>query len=339
MELTNSIIQRAVAPAKTAADLLTDVMRFRRIAGPDASCGTLPCQSCLAPHMQKVMTAIALKEPITFVLPAFPGKSPNPNKVLGPLPDMAEQLALEFLGHLCERVRKYHSPGARVILCSDGRVFSDAVGMREEDVTAYQRELSRMIERLDLSSISTYNLDDSYEGQNFIQMRRDLMAQYGKSLDVLRAMVRDGGNRIGGRENEDAHRLYCGITRFLVEDAMRPGQTQSRTAIQKECRIRAYEVIQRSNAWSELIANRFPDAVRLSIHPQICGAKKLGIRLVGNENWMTPWHGVAVDVGGRFLLLKRSQAEALGARVVYSAGRASHYELAVAQQLAKVSGV
>jgi pyoverdine/dityrosine biosynthesis protein Dit1 len=211
--------------------------------------------------------------------------------------------------------------------------------MHEEDVTAYQREISRMIESLGLSSISTFNLDDLYEEQNFMHMRRELMEQFGKPLDVLRTMVRDGGNRIGGRENEDAHRLYCGITRFLVEDAMHPGQTRSRTSVQKECRVRAYEVIQRSNAWSELIANQFPDAVRLSIHPQACGSSKIGIRLVGNDSWMTPWHGVAVDVGGRFLLLKRAQAEALGARVVYSAGRASHYELTVAQQLAKVSGV
>lgn len=314
-------------------------MRFRRVAGAHVSCGKLPCQMCLAPHLQKVATAIAQRKPITFVLPAFPGKSPNPNKVLGPLPDMAEWCALEFLGHLCERIRKYHAPGARILLCSDGRVFSDVIGMREDDVTAYQRELSQMIERLGLSSLSTFNLEDSYPGQNFINMRQELMEQFGKPLALLKAMVRDGGNRIGGRENEDAHLMYCGMTRFLVEDSMRPGQTQSRTAIQKECRIRAYEVIRRSNAWSELIAQQFPDAVRLSIHPQKCGARKLGIRLVGNENWMTPWHGVAVDVGGRFLLLKRSQAEALGARLIQSGGRASHYELTATQQLAKVSGV
>jgi pyoverdine/dityrosine biosynthesis protein Dit1 len=324
--------------ARTAAHLLTDVMRFRRLAGAHESCGAVPCSACLAPHLRKVASAIAQRKPVTFVLPAFPGKSPNPNKVLGLLPDMAEQRALEFLGHLCERIRKYHAPGARIILCSDGRVFSDVVGMREDDVTAYQREISRMIATLGLTSVSTFNLDDSCSGQDFSKMRRELMEEYGKPLDVLKTMVRDGGNRIGGRENEDAHHLYCGITRFLVEDAHHPGQTRSRTSIQKECRVRAYEVIQRSNAWSELIAHRFPDAVRLSIHPQTCGSNKLGIRLVANENWMTPWHGVAVDVGGRFLLLKRSQAEALGARMVHSAGRPSHFELTAVQPLAKAIG-
>ncbi len=320
--------------AEIAADLMADVMRFRRVAGHQGSCVTLPCSACLAPHLTKVISAITQGNPITFVLPAFPGKSPNPEKVLGPLPDMAERRALEFLDHLCDRVQRHHLPGARVILCSDGRVFSDAVGMREEDVTAYQHEISRMIEELHLTSVSTFNLDDLYEGLDFSQMRRELMERYGKPLNILKDMIRQGGKPYSSLENEEAHRMYCGITRFLVEDATRFGQTQSRTAVQKECRNRAHEVIQRSNAWSELIANQFPEAVRLSIHPQSCGAKKIGIRLVGAESWMTPWHSVAVDLGGRFILLKRSQAEALGAQIVYSAGRPSHYHLTETQCLA-----
>src|SRR5262249_28039756 len=158
--------------------LLTDVMRFRRVAGAHASCGAVPCEACLAPHLQKVLNAIVQRRPITFVLPAFPGKSPNPNKVLGPLPDTAERLALEFLEHLCDRVRKFHAPGARILLCSDGRVFSDVVGMREDDVTDYQNELSRMIE-MGLKSVSTFNLDDLFAEQNFTNMREELMRAYG----------------------------------------------------------------------------------------------------------------------------------------------------------------
>jgi L-tyrosine isonitrile synthase len=315
-----------------ATKLLADVMQHRRMAGPTA-CGP-SCTECSAPHLAKVISAIEQGKPITFVLPAFPGKSPNPAKVLGTLPDMAERRALEFLGQLCERVRQVYAPGARVILCSDGRVFSDAVGMREEDVTAYQREISRMIQELSLDCISTFNLDDVYVGQSFAEMRSQLMEQYGAPLEALQAKVREG-KVPGNRESEEANRMYCGITRFLVEDAMHPGQTQSRTSIQKECRVRAYEVIQKSNAWSELIAERFPDAVRLSIHPQACGAKKLGIRLMEADSWMTPWHGVAVEVSGKFVLLKRSQAEALGARMVQTAGRPSHYELAEMRELSR----
>jgi pyoverdine/dityrosine biosynthesis protein Dit1 len=310
-----------------ATDILVDVMRFRRMANPQSSCVKSPCPACLARHLPPVISAIENEQPITFVLPGFPGKSPNLTKVLGPLPDMAERCSIKFLSHLCDRIRRHYSSGARVVLCSDGRVFSDVVGFHDEDVTAYQLEVSNIIQELSLGSIITFNLDHVYRGLTYDQMRFELMDQYGEALDLLKAAVRQGGQPNSDPEHRDALRLYRGITRFLVEDAMHPSQKQTRTAIQKACRIRAYEVIQRSTAWGKLIAKHFPNSVRLSIHPQACNSGKLGIHLMEAESWMTPWHGVAVDVGGRFVLLKRAQAEALGARLVTRKGRPSHFEL------------
>ena len=107
-------------------------------------------------------------------------------------------------------------------------------------------------------------------------------------------------------------------------------------SIQKESRVRAYTVIQRSKAWGELVEKYFPDAVRLSIHPQACGSKKLGIKLIEPDNWQTPWHGVAVLVDGRYTLLKRAQAESLGAHLVTRFGRPSHYVLADKEKLSQL---
>lgn len=276
------------------------------------------------------------RRPVTLVLPAFPGKSPNPAKVLGTLPDMAERQALEFLQRLCDQVKEYYSPGAHIILCSDGRVFSDVVGMRDDDITVYQNELTRIIAESGFTSLSTFDLDDLYAGLNFDQMRAKLMEQHGEPIETLKSSVSRGKHEESAMEDKEAHRLYCGITRFLVEDAMTPGQKRSKTAIQKECRVRAYSVIQRSKAWGEWVEAQFPYAVRLSIHPQDCGGKKLGIRLIEPDNWMTPWHGVAVEVGGRFILLKRSQADQLGARLIHIDGRPSHYTLSNEAELTKL---
>lgn len=325
---------------KIAYDILIDVMQFRRVSGAPTACATSACQECLNPHLKKIISAVTKNLPVTFVLPAFPGKSPNLTKVLGALPDMAERRALEFLQHLCDRVKKYYSPGARIILCSDGRVFSDVVGLRDEDVTAYQRELARIITEAGLTSISTFDLDDLYHGLSFDQMRTQLMEQFGEGLDVIKATISRGGKNIDRTVDDvEANRLYCGITRFLVEDATFPGQKESRTAIQKECRTRAYAVIQRSKAWGDWVEEQFPDAVRLSIHPQSCGSKKIGIRLIGHDHWLTPWHGVAVEVRGQFILLKRSQAEELGAQLIHLEGRPSHYILADEKELTKLQGV
>src|SRR5690348_17314362 len=72
-----------------AMDILAEVMRFRRTSGSQTPCPTSPCPKCSEPHLSKIVSAVAQRRPVTFVLPAFPGKSPNPAKVLGPLPDMA----------------------------------------------------------------------------------------------------------------------------------------------------------------------------------------------------------------------------------------------------------
>lgn len=325
--------------AQISKNILIDVMQFRRTSDPHTMCDSATCEQCQNPHLSKIMAAVSKNQPVTFVLPAFPGKSPNLAKVLGPLPDMAERCALEFLQTLCDRIQHYHSPGARIILCSDGRVFSDVVGMRDDDVTNYQNEISKMIETLGLTSISTFNLEELYGHLSFDEMRMQLMHEFGESLDLLKESVSRGKHAHASVDDIESHRLYLGITRFLFEDALAPGQTQSRTRLQKESRVRAYSVIQRSKAWGELVGKQFADSVRLSIHPQTCGSKKLGIRMIEPDNWQTPWHGVAVQVDGRYILMKRSEAESLGARLVTRFGRASHYVLKNKGDLQKLHGV
>jgi L-tyrosine isonitrile synthase len=95
-------------------------------------------------------------------------------------------------------------------------------------------------------------------------------------------------------------------------------------------RARAVEVVRRSDAWSRLVDGAFPDALRLSIHPQPRGSSKLGIHVMDGDRgdaWLTPWHGVAVLRAGRFALMRRVDAEALGAHVVIHDGRPSHMEI------------
>lgn len=312
----------------TAKRILGDILSFRRASGPQDEKHSIDCPFCSEQHLNKIKMAIHKQKPVPFVLPAFPGKSPNPNKVLGFLPDKAEMLALQFLKSLSLRIKEYYSPGIEIVICSDGRVFSDVIGMDESNVSAYQNQLENFIEQLTLSNIKIFNLDDHYPETNYLAMREALMEAYGDSLANLQTKVRNGRSQSANLEERNANRMYCGITRFLVEDANHPRQTLSKTALQKECRRKAYEVIRRSNAWSELIAQQFPEHVRLSIHPQLCGSKKIGIRLVASESWMTPWHGVAVQTADGYVLQKRFEAIASGAKLVYAEnGLPSHFRL------------
>jgi pyoverdine/dityrosine biosynthesis protein Dit1 len=103
----------------------------------------------------------------------------------------------------------------------------------------------------------------------------------------------------------------------------------SKSQAKKQLRARAYEVVRRSEAWGSLIANVFPAALRLSIHPQPDPSTKIGINLLGvRDPWLTPWHGVAVVGADGTMLMHRHEAEGLGAVVVHEDGRPSHMELA-----------
>jgi pyoverdine/dityrosine biosynthesis protein Dit1 len=261
---------------------------------------------------------MARGEPIVFALPGFPGKSPNLYKVLGHVPDKAEWVALGFLQSLCERIRAEYAPGARVVICSDGRVFSDLVGMSDSDITRYQAGLAGMLQELDAGWLSLFNMEHAFGPTgDFDALRSKLMEQYAEPLETFKAGVRKGG---------EAASLYRGIARVLLEDMLGPDNRESLATCRKLCRERAYGVIQRSKAWGRLVAERFPDVLRLSIHPQPCGSGKIGIHFLDTaNNWLTPWHGVAVESEGRFVLMRRREAEQMGARLVMSEGRPSHF--------------
>lgn len=63
--------------------------------------------------------------PVSISLPAFPFKSANKvYKVLGILPDKAEELALKRLNTMCIRIQAIYAPGAQLTIISDGLVYN-----------------------------------------------------------------------------------------------------------------------------------------------------------------------------------------------------------------------
>lgn len=58
-------------------------------------------------------------------LPAFPFKSANKvYKVLGSLPDKAEELSLDRLNALCNSIQEFYAPGAEIVIISDGITYN-----------------------------------------------------------------------------------------------------------------------------------------------------------------------------------------------------------------------
>lgn len=193
-------------------------------------------------------------------------------------------------------------------------MFGDLIGVPDKDIDEYADALRQMIIWGGLDSLDTFSLMNVFDDRDYDEKRRLLDANFAESEESLREQVRAGGPQLA---------LYRGITRFLAEDA--GDFTGTRSALQRECRQRAYGVIRRSQAWGKLIAHYHQRQVRLSIHPQPCKSAKLGIMLLSSDDtWLTPWHSVAVEhEAGRFTLMKRADAERMGSPF-HIAGRPSH---------------
>ncbi|WP_425356874.1 L-tyrosine/L-tryptophan isonitrile synthase family protein [Streptomyces inhibens] len=294
------------------AAVLTTLLPYRRTL--DAAHGDTP--EAFPAQLRQLAAPVAAGEPILFTLPGFPCKSPNPAKVLGHLPDEGERLALRFLDALCARIAAVYPPGARVVICSDGHVFSDLIQVPDRDIDAYGDALRALIDTEGLTRLDVFDLREVYGAGLSHDAKRSLVHErYAPALETLRSLT---------REDEPTRRLYQGITRFLFEDTASFAGTRS--ALQRDCRRRAYGVMQRSRAWGELIAAHHPGAFRLSIHPQPRGSAKFGIRLLAAPDaWLTPWHSCVLEhADGRRELLHRADAERLG-RLVLRQGRPSHF--------------
>lgn len=319
--LASTLVEPPHDPAHytLAENILRDLFCNRRLQPGAGTCASDPCPQCLALHLPRVREAIASGAPIRLVLPAFPAKSANPQKTLGALPDLGEELSLRFLQECCDAIRHRYPPGAKLTICSDGRVFNDLVGVADDAVTAYRTKLIDLIRSLELADIDVFDLDDVRPGEAFDTTRQWLVDTHAEPLDqlVTRTKVHDHHTQ-----------FFNGIHRFLTEDLAAREPTISKNQARERSKSTSYEVIRRSNAWSRLVAVYFPDALRLSIHPQPPHAEKVGIMLTPAEDaWLTPWHGVVLLRGDRFILTRRAEAEAMGATIVNREGQPSHFEL------------
>jgi pyoverdine/dityrosine biosynthesis protein Dit1 len=309
----------SVAPDHDMAREILKLIFYKRrlLVGEDA---VVDEEAEAAPHLDKINGFIERHEPIHMILPAFPAKSPNRRKTLSEYPDKGEELALARLHALCQQIGRLYAPGARVTICSDGRVFAELVKIPDEHVTAYKKDLTSRIASQFGATIDFFDLDDVFEGlADFNTLREELMIRYGEPVSSLKERC---------KTDFAALEMYRGIVRFLFEDfsGLEEFAGQSKNAIQTSARSAAYRVIQRSNAWTRLLKERFPDAVRLSIHPQPRVSEKIGIFLVeADDAWRTPWHSAIIKDGDTVRLIPRHLAEASNAFLVFENGKPSHF--------------
>ncbi|KAL4926552.1 transferase family protein [Aspergillus undulatus] len=271
---------------------------------------------------------------IEACLPAFPFKSANKvYKVLGSLPDKAEELALGRLNAMCMRVREVYSPGAQVTIISDGITYNDLLCISDQDTWAYGEALRKMAIEKKFTCIAFSRIRDLLDlplpeklseivyVANCTEFRRLLLNKYGKpDLDIDWEIS----------SNADTKLTYLGYKRFLESDLkyiFPRGRDRSSHSYKRDCKYLAKQMLTRGYAFAAAIKNAFPNHLRLSIHESMSG-QKVSISLLDSETgFTTPWHcSVAQLANRRWISAPMGEFSKDGRmELVYTDGRPSYF--------------
>lgn len=232
-----------------------------------------------AAFFKTVAAFVAEGRPVEFVLPAFPCKSSNLNKVSGALPDKGEELALRTLKLFSDEVTSHYSPGVLVRVVSDGHVFSDLVGTDDEAVDEYNAALQEMAMGIDarivfagLEELLTH-IPNAPDGD--LPSTGPMATVHTPAADAARASLLEMFGQppatIDERLSKDKALLgLCrGFSKFVFEDTLQHPSLRSMSQSKRKrvAWATAKLMILRNEAYSHLVEVCFPAAVRLSIHP------------------------------------------------------------------------
>lgn len=267
---------------------------------------------------QKMSIYVDANVPIEFRMLGFPFKSNNiRDKVIGVLPDLGEQIALENFLTFNKRVKEVYAPGVRITLISDGIVFNDVWDISDKTTQDYYEGVTNIIKT---DVIQWYNAKDFYPARlSLKEVREKITTQWGVSNEQLSKDI---------LTNPDVNFLYRGIIKFgALELAIKNFNTP--TQLQKAAKIFARNTMMRNQAYTNMLNYEFKDHIRLSMHPSVNNGCKYSFKLIPSPStkaWTSPWHcAILVDKEGDFVTVHRKDAIAAGYKLVNMGGRPFYF--------------
>ncbi len=263
---------------------------------------------------QSLQPLLESRHRIRLVMPAFPFKDQNPFRTRGAPrhPDLGEVALLIRLHVLALALYQVHPHGVDWILVGDGRAYGDIFGVPEEEASAYQAELRRWRNHLNLHrTVSVVDLADLVE-------RADTNADgtHQGSFSAARQQIREHLERLRSQDEERAlgvlrrgmawnlntrDLLDSGATHEALWTAVRTVEADhadaTSRALHTEVRRRAhtaaldYASFNLALRYHDLIDRFLPGAIRATIHP------KPGQIAAPSLGKVFPWNGVPLLTG------------------------------------------
>ncbi|KAM4063509.1 pyoverdine/dityrosine biosynthesis protein [Hirsutella rhossiliensis] len=294
---------------------------------------------------ERIWHFVSRGKKIELCLPAFPCKSSNQGKVQGTSPDRGEFIALSNLHSFIEGIERLYEPGAKLWIISDGHVFSDCIGVDDSAVDEYGAQLIAMsnsialqrggVDRIGFKSLVDLFAVAKLEGANLgpsldakmPSVQHFLGTKLTEEAETCRRILQeafqlDHGELRKRLDSQDTGivALYRGFSKFMLEDLALNPYTRGRSQSQRRklsSKV-AFEMIQRNQAYSNLVEVMFPHHVRLSIHAHNNIGPKFGIQMLGSGvrstnvlspdgglvkfcdelHVPTPWHNCIVEIEG-----------------------------------------
>lgn len=225
----------------TASKILQVLQRYRLRQSHNDKKYSEKAQQGTIRFLTLIYKHVAAGLAIPMCLPALPFKSPNTQcKVLGKLPDEAENLALAHLNGMCLAIQDIYPPGAKLVIVSDGLVYNgkflnspfccpknipfltalDLLGVPDRDVWAYSKAIRNIVTSNNYSCITFSRLKDlvSFSGPD----KLDEIAYVSNAVNFRRSLL----NAFGApnwdwktvSQKQDKCLTYRGYLKFLETD-------------------------------------------------------------------------------------------------------------------------
>ncbi|OQE80469.1 hypothetical protein PENNAL_c0046G08580 [Penicillium nalgiovense] len=198
---------------------------------------------------------ISKKEAVRFILPAFPFKAPaegSKRKTLGPLPDKAEEIALQTLNGLTESITEIYDGGAKVVIVSDASVYGgkhSSCLSYDSDAFAYHQELQKLTASLGLRRLE-FTRPGALAG--IVPQEAQTLKKYSDFVIKTRNHLDHSMSHIPSVEDENRQATSRHYDTALPES--------NHPAALKNA------ILQRGKAYATLLESAALSAIRLSIH-------------------------------------------------------------------------
>lgn len=234
--------------------------------------------------IQKLLHFILNNQTIQFVMLGFPFKSTNSrDKVLGILPDYAEELSIQTFLKFTEMIKNIYSPGAIINIASDGYVFNELLGVSDSIVQQY-KEICLSFANGN-SCFQILDLNDFYSQLMLSDKRNRLFQQFGIDEQMLQAKI---------LYDPDVNYLYKGMVIFMQEEIAPRQEWVSNNQHHKAAKKLAKEMMLMNEAYSNLVKHEFSNNIRLSMHPSVNNGAKYSFQMISPESKHSAWHSTVL---------------------------------------------